>query len=144
MKKYFIDTNIFMRTLIKENKTSFENCYQLLRMVKLGKIKALTASLILAEIVWTLSSYYQFPKENVIQAIKGIISLRGLKIIDNYNPPFSLNLFSQKKVKYIGALIASIEEIQTKKWIVVSYDKDFDKLGVTRKEPEEINSQGVS
>lgn len=140
MKKYFLDTNIFLRALIKENKTSFKDCCQLLKMIKLNQIKAVTASLILAEIVWTLSSYYQFPKKKVVRAIKGIINLRGLKIVDNYSPLISLDLFSQKKVKYIDTLIVSIEEIQTKKWAVVSYDKDFDKLRVTRKEPREIRN----
>ncbi len=138
MKRYFIDTNIFLRALIQEDKASFEACCQVLQMIKSNQIKAITASIVLAEIVWTLSSYYQFPKKKVAQATKGVINLHGLKIIDNYNPTVSLELFGRKNVKYIDTLIASIQQIHSKKWIVVSYDRDFDKLGVFRKEPEEI------
>jgi len=61
-----------------------------------------------------------------------------LKIVDRFQPRISLNLFSKRNVKYIDTLIASIKEILAKKWTVVSYDKDFDKLGVLRKEPGEV------
>lgn len=47
-------------------------------------------------------------------------------------------MFEQKPVKFIDALLASIKEIKEKKWKVVSYDRDFDKLGVVRIEPKEI------
>lgn len=141
MKKYFLDTNIFLRTLIEEDATSFEDCFQVLILVKTNKIKAVTASLILAEVAWTLSSYYRFPKRKVVRALKSIINLRGLKIIDNYNSFISIELYSRKNVKYIDTLIASIKEIEAKKWVVISYDKDFDKLGLIRKEPKEIIKQ---
>ena len=64
--------------------------------------------------------------------------LRGLRVIDNYQLSKSVEIFEKKPVKYIDAMIASVEPIQEKKWVVVSFDKDFDKIGVLRKEPGEI------
>jgi len=139
MKKYFIDTNIFLRVLIKEDKKTFRSCYQLLQAVKTNKIKASTASIVIAEIAWTLRSYYKFPKTKVAQAIKGILNLRGLRIVDSYDSLWAIEKFSRYNVKYIDTLIASILEKQKSEWIVVSYDKDFDKLGIERKEPKQIN-----
>lgn len=138
MSKFFIDTNIFLRVLINEDENSFQECSSFLEAVKTNKYQAVTSSVILAEIVWTLLSFYSFTRIRVSQAIESILNLRGLQIIDNYNHQKSILLFSQKNIKYVDSLIASIEEIQTKKWIVVSYDKDFDKLGVIRKEPSQI------
>ena len=138
MKYYFVDTNIFLRTLIKDEQKSFDECCRFLKTVKLNKVKAASSSLVLAEVIWTLSSYYGFSKEKSIQAVKSILNLRGLKIVDRFQPRISLNLFSKRNVKYIDTLIASIKEILAKKWTVVSYDKDFDKLGVLRKEPGEV------
>ena len=138
MEKYFLDTNIFLRVLIKEGNRVFKDCYQLLERVKTNQIKAATANIALAEIAWTLHSYYQFPKGEVVQAIKGILNLRGLRIIDSYEPFWAIEKFRQHNIKYIDALIASILIRQKSKWVIVSYDKDFDKIGVKRKEPEEI------
>jgi predicted nucleic-acid-binding protein len=135
---YLIDTNVFLRTLVKENKNSFNHCYSFLKAVKTNKIKAVTASIVLAEIVWTLSSFYKLPKKQVVEAIRSIVNLRGLKIVDKYNHLLAINLYESKTVKYIDAVIASIDEIQAKKWTVVSYDDDFDKLGIVRKEPKQV------
>jgi len=136
--KYFIDTNVFLRVLIKEDNKTFNDCYQFLKKIKSGKLTGLTASLVLAEVSWTLLSYYKFPQKKVIQAVRGIINLKNLKISDNYDHFLALKLWEAKKAKYIDTVIASIRQIQTKEWIIVSYDKDFDKLGVKRLEPKDF------
>ena len=136
--QYFIDTNIFLRVLVKEDETVFNDCYRFLEKIKANEIEAVTTSLILAEIVWTLSSYYEFSQKKVAQSVRGVINLKGLRIIDKYNHFSALRLFEDKQVKYIDTLIASIEDIQMGRWTVVSYDKDFDKLGIKRVEPSKI------
>lgn len=135
---YLIDTNIFLRTLINENEPIFQDCLNLLTKIKENKIKAITQGVVISEIIWTLSSFYKFPKPKVLQATNSIINLNGLKIIDNYNHNLALDLYSKHKVKYIDALIASNDNIQSGKWAILSYDKDFDKLGITRKQPNQI------
>lgn len=136
--RFFVDTNIFLRTLIKEDKETYQDCYKFFEFVKLNKIKAVTSHVVLTEIAWTLSSYYGFSKKKVTQALKGIINLRGLAFADNYQALSALDMFERKSVKFIDALLASIKEIEEKKWKVVSYDRDFDKLDVIRTEPKEI------
>lgn len=136
--RYFIDTNVFLRVLVKEDERSFNECCQLLELIKTNKIKGVISSIILAEIVWTLSSYYKFSKQKVAQAVRSVINLRGLQIIDRFDHRQSLNFYEKKNVKYIDSLIASIKDIKEKRWIVVSYDKDFDKLEIVRKTPSEV------
>lgn len=138
MTKYFIDTNIFLRTLIKEDKNTFEACFRLLQNIKTNQIKGVTSSLNLSEVVWTLNSYYNFPKNEVVKALKSIINLRGLTIIDKYQPDLAVSLFETKGIKFIDAMIASNPDIYNKHWAVISYDKDFDKLEINRLEPDRI------
>lgn len=136
--EYFIDTNIFVRVLELEDKKIFNECSRVLELVKNSKIKACTSTTVLSEIVWVLGSVYGESKENIIKGIDGIVKLNNLKIIDNSDLVKTLELFSDKTVKFIDALVASNPRIQSKKMFVVSYDKDFDKLGVIRKEPSQI------
>ena len=135
---YLIDTNIFLRTLIKEEQSTFDQCYQLLQAVKTNQLTAVTAHLILAEIVWTLKSYYQLPKAQILRATRGIINLRGLKLVDHYQADMALKFYQDHSVKFIDTLIASIPEVSTKQWTVVSYDQDFDKLKMLRQEPNQV------
>jgi len=135
---YFIDTNIFLRALVKENEKTFKECYQFLKLVEERRLRALTSSLVLAEIEWVLGSFYKFEKTKVVQALGSVLSLKGLQIIDAINPRLALEIFREKNVKFIDALIASDPRIFKKEVIVVSYDRDFDKIGVLRKEPKEF------
>lgn len=135
---YFIDSNIFLRTLIKEDEKSFKECYQFLNLVQENKIKAFTSSLILAEINWVLESFYKFKKSEIIKALKSILNLKGLKIVDKTKPILAVEIFQNFNVKFIDALIASNLQVFKKQAIVISYDKDFDKMKIIRKQPKEI------
>ncbi len=136
--KYFVDTNIFVRVLELENKKVFEECSSFLKLVKNSKISAVTSTEVLSELVWVLESAYNEGKANIIKGLAGVLRLNGLKIIDKFDLQKTLEIFEGKNVKFIDALIASNPQIQSKKMTVISYDKDFDKLGVARKEPSDI------
>lgn len=136
--KYFIDTNIFLRILELDDKKAFSECSKFLKLVNNSEIVAYTSNFVLAEIAWVLESFYKESKLKIIKSVDGILKLNGLKISDEVNALVALDLFANKSVKYIDALIASNPEIQSKKMTVISYDKDFDKLGVKRLEPKDL------
>lgn len=136
--KYFVDTNIFLRVLELEDQKIFNECSNLLKLINNSEINAYTSNFVLAELVWVLDSSYGESKSKITKSIDGILKLNGLKILDDVDTFKTLELFSKKSVKYVDALIASNSEIQSKKMTVISYDKDFDKLGVKRIEPSDI------
>lgn len=135
---YFVDTNIFLRVLIKENNLSFRESQAFLKLIKNRQITAFTSNMVLAEINWTLSSFYKFPKVRVVRALQSIVNLKGLKIQDKININLSLELYQKHNVKFIDAIIVSHPLIFEKRISVISYDKDFDKLGIKRLEPGQL------
>ncbi|HCR10840.1 MAG TPA: hypothetical protein DIU23_00130 [Candidatus Pacebacteria bacterium] len=94
--------------------------------------------MVISEIVWTLGSYYKFPKKKVLRTIQGILHLSGLKIVDEYDINKSLALYESHTCKYIDAMIAGMPGVQSGAWNIVSYDKEFDKLGVKRVVPAKL------
>lgn len=140
--EYFLDTNIFIRVLELENQKIFDECSGLLKLVKDSKIKAVTSGEVLSEIVWVLGSSYNESKSKIIKSLKGIVGLNGLKIVDEFDLEYAIRKYEEKNVKFIDSLIASNPKIQSKKMAIISYDKDFDKLGVKRLEPSDIINRG--
>ena len=136
--KYFIDSNIFLRTLTGENKDKFRDCQAFLAMAKERRIQTFTSTLVLAEVNWVLLKVYKFPKEQVLAGIRSILSLDNLNFVDEVNQNLAAQIYEAYSIKFIDALIASNPYIQRKEMVVVSYDKDFDKLGIIRKEPRVI------
>ncbi|MBI3379420.1 PIN domain-containing protein [Candidatus Gottesmanbacteria bacterium] len=136
--QYFIDTNIFLRSLYKENPKIFNECVDFIKAIKEKRLDAYTGTIILTEVVYTLKSFYNFEKYKIIQGLQGIINISGLKILDNYNQLLALDLYEKYSIKYVDALIASMSEVYDKEMIVVSYDRDFDKLPILAFTPGEV------
>jgi predicted nucleic-acid-binding protein len=90
--------------------------------------------------VWVLGSIYKIERAGIVQLLKAITSMSSLKLVNTFQTEVANRLYESKSVKYIDALIASVPEIENRKWVVVSYDKDFDSLGVVRREPNEVKA----
>jgi len=132
---YFIDSNIFLRVLIQEDVQSFQICSNILAQIEGKKINAVTSDLVFAEIVWVLTSYYKRPRSEIVESVE-LINNMPMKTVNTFDRSIAIRLYDRYSVKYIDALIASIDPISKKKWTIISYDKDFDKLGVLWKEPK--------
>lgn len=135
---YLIDTNIFLRALVKENKKSFDDCVRFLDFVRGGEIIAVTSTLVLAEVNWVLEGFYKFSKRDATDALNGIVSLKHLRVQDSFDASLGVWFYSENKVKFIDAMLAAHIVVQEHDAVIVSYDKDFDKLGVQRVEPRNI------
>jgi predicted nucleic-acid-binding protein len=90
---------------------------------------------VIAELVWTLTSYYKVPKADVIEKISVIIGTEGIRIPDKDIIAEAIVLYGRKNIDYIDAYNASFMKHHGMDKIF-SYDLDFDSIGeVKRQEP---------
>ena len=136
---YLIDTNILLRAFVKENERTYKECSKLLNLIEDTTLKARLPGIALSECFWTMKSFYKCPKPFIHESLQGMLDLFSGKIVDNYNYPLTLNLLKQHPTASLSdCLMASLPEIQSGLWTIVSYDKDFDKLGLKRLEPKDL------
>ncbi len=140
---YFLDTNIFLRPIVKDSQRAARECGELFQEIKIGKINAFISNLVLIEIHWVLKRFYQLEKEDLLKILKSIHKLKNLRIENKENLGKALELYEEHNVKLVDAVIASHPKILNKEAIVISYDKDFDKLGILRKEPKDLLKKNV-
>lgn len=136
--RFFIDTNIFVRVVAKDDPVKLEECEKLIEKIRLEQISALTSSLVMAEVVWTLLKVYGLAKAEVLEVLKSISSIKNLRWVEKVQFISALELFSSHNAKFIDCLIASHPQIASGQVKIISYDKDFDLLGVERFEPDEV------
>lgn len=136
--KYFIDTNIFLRPIAKDDARKVKDCEELFQKIKNSEIIAFTSNIVLAELVWVCGSFYKIKKEEIIEILKAVSNFKNLKIVDNFNQSLAIEIYKDNSVKFIDALIASNSKIFQREIIVISYDKDFDKMNILRKEPKQV------
>lgn len=136
---YIIDSNIFLRYAVPENLKMFNECKKFLTLVENGTLTAYTTDLIIAEVQWVMARSYKMPKAKAVQLISTIVNQPNIYIIPKTPWDSALDIYSKYSIKFIDATIAAITYEQgLKNWSVVSYDEDFDKLGVKRLEPKDV------
>jgi predicted nucleic acid-binding protein len=134
-KPIFVDTNIFLRYLTGDDPEKFERCKDLFKQALEKKVVLLTSGMVIAEIIWTLSSFYKVPKDEIIEKVSVIINTSNLKIPDKKLISETLTLYSQKNIDYIDAY-NSVFMSENDCGQIFSYDKDFDRIeNIKRLEP---------
>ncbi len=133
----FIDTNIFLRFLMKDDKDKAANCYKLMEQLAQGKIKAQTTTLVIAEIVWVLQSpkNYNCSPTTIKNILSPILNMKGLMLSEKSIIQYALDIFVQEEIEFIDAYNAAFME-KSKISSIYSYDKHFDKFNsIKRIEP---------
>lgn len=135
MKRKFVDTNIFLRYLTKDDPSKYDMCREVFKKAVKGEIALATSGMVIAELIWTLSSYYNVPKACVIEKVSIVVGTESILIPDKDIIADALVIYSRKNIDYIDAYNAvfmkyhGVDEI-------LSYDRDFDRIeDVKRVEP---------
>lgn len=134
---YFLDTNVFLRYLVKDHTRMFQETQKLFEAIERRRCDAITCSHVYAEIVWVLQSFYAYDRD-VISHIMQTIADSPIIIDDRIHMPRALNFYAEHRAKFIDCIIASHHALQSKTAILISYDKEFDAMGIARKEPQHI------
>lgn len=133
----FIDTNVFLRYLTRDDPVKAERVKALLERCQTGEVILWTSETIIDELVYVLSSpkVYKLSREEVRKLLLPLVSLKGLKLPSRRAILRALNLYAVTSMDFVDALAVVYME---RRGIteVYSYDKHFDALeGIKRREP---------
>jgi uncharacterized protein len=134
----FLDTNVILRYLVRDDEAKAAACYELFQQVDEGQKEITTCEAVIAECVYVLSGRgtYGLPRSTVRELLRPILVMPGLKIARKKVYLLALDLFvTYPRLDYEDALIvAHMQDIHIEE--LISYDEDFDGVqGVTRTEP---------
>jgi predicted nucleic acid-binding protein len=135
----FLDTNIILRYLTRDDESKAEACYRLLQRVKQGEEELFTCEAIVTEVAYVLSSPrapYRLSHEDVRARLLPVLTLRGVRLPQKRVYLRALDLYASSPfLDFEDALaVAHVEHRGLTE--IVSYDKDFDRVtGLQRVEP---------
>lgn len=135
MGTIFVDTNIFLRYLTKDDPSRYERCRELFKRAMKGEIAIATSGMVVAELVWTLLSYYKVPKGEVVEKVGVIVGTESLSIPDKDIVADALVLYARRNIDFIDAYNAIFMRYHGF-CEIYSYDEDFELIeDVQRREP---------
>jgi len=136
MTACFIDTNLFIRYLTNDDPGKADRVERLLAEAAAGKLRLVTAEMVLAETVWVLESAYGLKAAEIAPLIRAILATTGLEVIGGALVERALVHYETQGVDFIGGYIVAVMERHDLTGLY-SFDKKhlgrFE--GIERKEP---------
>ncbi len=133
----FIDANVFLRFLTRDDPVKAERVKQLLERAERGEVTLFTSESVISELAFVLSSprLYNLSRERIRTLLIPMLSLKGLKLASRSLFLRALDLYAATPMDFVDALaIAHMEARQVTD--IYSYDGHFDNVsGIKRLEP---------
>ncbi|MFQ5743876.1 MAG: PIN domain-containing protein [Acidobacteriota bacterium] len=135
-ERVFADTNLFLRYLTNDVPLQADAVEDLLHRAGAGELRLLTSSLTIAEIVWTLESYYKLSREDIRGKVLAILNTPGLEVSEAEAALQAIIWYADESVDFIDAHNAAWLLRQGMK-IAYTFDRrHFSRLsGITVKVP---------
>jgi len=126
MKTIAIDANIVLRYLLADHPVFSKKAKKLFKAAEQRKLKLFLDEVVLAEIVWTLSSFHKIPKEKINDNLRVLLSQNWLFCRRKKLVLEALKNFAEKNIDYVDAWLFSVAKKLD--FQIGSFDKDFNRL----------------
>ncbi len=120
--KVVINTNLLVRYLTEDDPEKAQAVERLLDKAGKGELKILIPSVVVAELVWVLTSFYKMEATEISELVLAILSTPGLDTQDKTILQEALRTFGVKGIDFVDAWIlefARARNIQT----IYTFDK---------------------
>lgn len=110
MKACFVDTNLFVRYLTDDDAEKADRVEALLGEASEGKVRLVTADLVLVELIWVLESSYDMKPGEITPMIRAILATPGLEVINGALMARALDHYEGKNIDIVDGYIAALME----------------------------------
>ena len=129
-----LDTNVLVRFLTLDNARKYKNLYAFFESLERGEIRLELKLIVLFQTIFVLKSVYHVPQKKIADSLMDLFKFKGIAVKEKKTIFRALELWREKNIEIVDCyLIACIEKDPQN--ILYSYDRDFDKFNINRKEP---------
>ena len=136
MKTLFVDTNVFLRYFLDDDKSQADAAEHLFEQARDGKVDLVVGPPVFFEAAWTLRSAYKMPEEKVIDILHGMAAVQGLKIYDRLMVEGAIGLAKSKGMSFPDCYIAVTASNHRVDGVATFNVRDFKRLGTHTVEPK--------
>jgi predicted nucleic-acid-binding protein len=124
-KDIVIDTNLLVRYLTDDEPQKAKAIDTLLNSAAKGELKILIPSIVIAELVWVLESFYKMMAEDITGLVEAILNTPGVDTQDKSVIKAALKLYRSKRIDLIDAWIIEFARAKGAKRIYTFDKKHF-------------------
>ena len=129
----WVDANVVLRLLTGKPAGPARAARALMERADAGEVRLRLCPLVVAEVVWVLTSSYDMAAARVSAVLVEFLSSGGLIVEEGMQLVAALRQMVACNVDFVDAYLA--EKARLAGSPVATFDRDFDRLGVDRIEP---------
>jgi predicted nucleic-acid-binding protein len=110
MNSCFVDTNLFVRYLTDDDAEKADRVEALLVESSAGRVRLVTADVVIIELIWVLESSYGLKHEEIAPMIHSILATPGLEVVNGALVARAMELYEGKNIDIVDGYIAALME----------------------------------
>lgn len=130
LNNYWLDANIILRYLTKDNAILSPKSKTIIDNIAIYKGFAYINTLVLHEVIYILENVYNINRKDISESIFNLISISNINIIDINKQSLKSALKDYVKIKIDFPDCVYKQICKENKYKLLSFDKDFEKLGI--------------
>lgn len=128
MTPAWLDANIILRYLTRDVPGLASRARSILTSAASGERSLRLATLVVAEVVWTLTSLYKLDRDEVCDRVGDFVAAPGIEAEERELILGALRTMKERNVDFVDAYLA--EKARAAGEAVCSFDRDFERLDV--------------
>lgn len=124
----WVDANVLLRFIMRDVPEQARRARRLMRRAEDGELVLRVPGVVIAEVVWVLSSFYEVELVQIAETLRALVSADGIAVDDADVVLEALRIMERANVAYVDAFLAAVTRQRNEP--VATFDRDFRRLGV--------------
>jgi predicted nucleic acid-binding protein len=125
VEEVLLDTNVILRHALGEDQSQGRQARRLFEQASEGNLRLLVPSLVIAQVVWTLESFYQASREYITGLLKALLATGGVAAIEPRVVSRCIEIYGAHNIEIVDAYLVALAE-ETKTPVLATFNKkDF-------------------
>ena len=125
VEEVLLDTNVIVRHALGDDPSHRQQARRLFEQAGEGSLRLLVPSLVIAQVVWTLESFYQAGREYITGLLQALLDSPGVTALEPRVAARCLEIYGAHNIEIVDAYLVALAE-ETKTPVLATFNKrDF-------------------
>lgn len=125
VEEVLLDTNVILRHALGDDPSHRKQARRLFEEAGEGSLRLLVPSLVIAQVVWTLESFYKAGREYIVGLLRALLATPGVTAIEPRVVRRCVEIYGAHNIEIVDAYLVALAE-ETKTPVLATFNKrDF-------------------
>jgi predicted nucleic acid-binding protein len=125
VEEVLLDTNVILRHALGDDPLHRKQALRLFEEAGEGSLRLLVPSLVIAQVVWTLESFYQANREYIVGLLRALLASPGVTALEPRVARRCVEIYAAHNIEIVDAYLVALAE-ETKTPALATFNKrDF-------------------